>query len=235
MRRVLCLAALAFCLFVSTADADEAKPDDRVSFTLSAEDWVTTKTARVVARVDSAVAASATGTARAEMIKAVNNLASGDWRLTEFNRMPDQTGLERWTALFEARLPESNLGGLADTAKKLSKSGMQLTVNAIDFSPTLDEVEAVRAALRVQLYKKIGDQLAALNNAIPGRNYRIASVDLNNGDGMMVQPFALKNNMAMASMASAPSAADAGDMERAEKIRLTAQVVYAALPEVKHP
>lgn len=115
---------------------------------------------------------------------------------------------------------------------------MQTTIATIDFSPTLDETEATRAGLRLQLYKKIGDQLAALNNTIPGRNYRIADVELSNNDGMAAQPYAFKTNMPMAAMASASGGAvgsDVGGMERSEKIRLTAQVVYAALPEVKHP
>ncbi|MBV8060194.1 MAG: hypothetical protein JO253_01540, partial [Alphaproteobacteria bacterium] len=202
MRRLLCLTVLTLCSIFSAAHADEAKPDDRVAFTLTAEDWVTTKTARVVARVDSAVAATATGSARAEMVKAVNNLAPAEWRLTEFNRMMDQTGLERWSAHFEARLPESDLGSLADTAKKLSKAGMQITINTVDFSPTLDEVEATRAALRVQLYKKVQDQLAALNSAIPGRNYRIADVELGNNENPGIpQPYMAKAMLADAAAA----------------------------------
>ncbi len=86
------------------------------------------------------------------MTKAVNNLAKADWRLTSFNRSEDQTGLERWSATFEARLPETDLNGLAETAKKISKAGMQLTIADIDFSPTLEEMETARAGLRTQVY-----------------------------------------------------------------------------------
>ncbi|NTU76777.1 MAG: hypothetical protein HGA90_03040, partial [Alphaproteobacteria bacterium] len=172
----LVLAALLLTAPVS-ARADEPKPDDRVVFDLSAEDWVTTQTARVTASVEAAVTAATTGTTRAAMTKAVNDLVKADWRLTSFNRSQDQTGMERWSANFEARVPENNLGGLNENAKKISKPGLQLSVQNIDFSPTLGETQAAMGVLRTQLYKSANEQLAALNAALPGRGYRIATID----------------------------------------------------------
>jgi hypothetical protein len=237
MRNLLLSTALLSILTIGSmahAHAEEAKPDDRVAFDITAEDWVTTKTARVAVNVEAAVSSANAGSMRADMIKSVNGLASGEWRLTGFNRSQDQTGLERWSASFEARLPEASLGGLGDNAKKLSKAGLQLSVGDIDFSPTLDEIEAVRSSLRASLYKKAVEQLATLNSTIAGRNFRISGIDFNSNE---MSPMPMRTAKAQPMMAMA-SAADSGyTAERSEKIKQVAHVMLAALPaatEVKH-
>jgi hypothetical protein len=230
MRPLFLALLFVSLLFASAVRAEEApKPDDRVAFDLAAEDWVTTKTARVTVNVEAAVSGAGAGSMRADMVKAVGGLASGDWRLTGFNRGQDQTGLERWSASFESRLPESALGGLNDGAKKSSRAGMQLSVGGIDFSPTLDEVEAARSTLRVRLYKEAAGQLAALNAALPGRGWRIAAIDFGNDEPIPPMPRLMKGQMAMAMASPAP---DAG--ERSEKITLAAHVILAAAPDVRH-
>lgn len=234
MLKSLTVALLTVLLF-SPAYAEEAqKPDDRVAFDLAAEDWVSTKTARVTAHVEAAVSAATAGNTRAEMIKSVNTLAAGDWRLTSFNRGQDQTGLERWSANFESRLPENTLGGLAESARKQSKPGMQLSIIDIDFSPTLEEIETVRGNLRTQIYKKVADQLTALNGALPGRTYRIASIDfISDQTAMPMVAFARAQSMA----SNAGIAQDsAPDVQRSEKLRAMAHVVLATAPssDAKH-
>jgi hypothetical protein len=238
MRRFLLPAFLSVLMLAPAVHAEEMpKPDDRVVFDLAAEDWVTTKTARVTVNVEAAVSGANAGSARADMMKAVNGLAAGDWRLIGFNRSQDQTGLERWSASFEARLPEASLGGLNDSAKKLSKAGMQVSVGEIDFSPTLDETEVVRAALRAQLYKKAADQLAALNGVLSGRGYRVASIDFSGGPVAMPMPGMMAGSgggraMPMVAMAAPSAPPESPEAERSEKVTLTARVVFAALPPV---
>jgi hypothetical protein len=240
MKRILFVIALL--LIGSNVRAEDMpRPDDRVIFDVSGEDWVMTKTAHVSINVEAAVSDKNAGTMRGDMVKAVNDLAKSDWRLTNFNRSQDQTGLERWSASFEARLPENTLNGLGDSVKKASKPGLQLSVGDIDFSPTLEEMEAARGGLRTKIYKEVNDQLAALNAAMPGRTYRIAMINFTgNSDepGPMPMPRVVRGqaNMVMqtAAMASAPAAPP---MERAEKVTLNARVVLATVPDspiVKH-
>ena len=237
MKRIACAVLAVALLCAAPLRAQEMpmmpKPDDRVTLTLAAEGWVTTKTARVTVNVEAAVNGANEGGMRADMIKAVGDVAKTDWRMTTFNRSQDQTGLERWSAGFEARLPENELGGLDDNAKKASKAGMQISVGEIDFSPTLDETEAAKAALRAQIYKSAADQLAALNAALPGRNYRIGSIDfMDNG---FVVPHPMPRGPMMANAMAMPGTA-APDMpaERSEKVTLTARVVLAASPAAAH-
>jgi predicted secreted protein len=231
MTKFLPLTAFAALFaFAPYAQADDFKPDDRIVFDVSAEEWVTTQTARVTVNVDAAVAGNNAATMRTDMIAAVNSLAKADWRLTNFNRSQDQTGLTRWSTSYEARLPESALGGFYEAAKKLSKAGMQLSIADIDFSPTLAEVEAVRAQLRAALTKQANDQLTAMNNALPGRGYRIAEI---NFAGSGAVPMAMRKTMhaEMVAMDGVAMSASA-PMERAQKMVMGAQIVFAALAPV---
>ncbi len=229
--RFFLLAFAFFASLVLPAFADERpKRDDIVSYDITAEDWVTTKTARVTLSVEASVTASNAGAMRTEMTKAVTDAAKADWRLTEFNRTLDQTGMERWSVSFESRLPESALNGLPDSVKKASKAGMQIKVADIDFSPTLDETEAARTALRTKLLKSAGDQLAALNSALPGRGYRIAEITFDPQFATMRGGFRAKsmdNAMMMTAAAPAPESAS---QERAQKLVMRAHIVYAAAP-----
>lgn len=231
------LSLAAFLFSTAPVLAEEGyKPDDRVSFMLSTEGWATTTTARVTVSVDAAVSGAAAGNARAEMQKAVGTIAKADWRLTDFSRSQDTTGLERWNASFEARIAESELGGIHDAAKKASKAGMQLTVQEVAFDPTLAEVEAVKARLRADLYKQANDQLATINATIPGRAYRITAIDfMNNHMPTMppvMRPMAMAKNMAMTASAGVAMAEDGENMQRAEKIVMMAQVYYGAVAPV---
>lgn len=232
------LAAMLLGIIPSAAKADMPRPDDAVIFDLSAEDWVTTKTARVDVSVEAAVTSSNAGKMRADMLKAVGDVAQADWKLTAFNRSQDQTGLERWSATFEARVPEAQLGGLNDNAKKASKAGMQLTVSETDFTPTLEEVQAAQSQLRAKIVKDANDQLATLNAELPGRGYRVGMINFT-GENMtpMFHPMMAPRGMnkAMVAMASPPmppesDAQQPPEMEVANKITVTARVMLSASP-----
>ena len=230
-RHILLLLAVTFLPCAASAqELSMPKPDDQVAFDLSAEDWAATKTARVTVNVESAVSAANAGQMRTDMKKAVDAVATGDWRLTNFNRSQDQTGMERWSTSYEARLPESSLGGLNDTAKKLSKAGMQLAIANIEFTPTLEEMEETRATLRTAIYKKAADQLTALNAALPGRSYRIAEINFGMMGGIAHPPLRAMPMAMMAGTSNASPGPENDDMQRSEKVHVTAHVVFAAVP-----
>jgi hypothetical protein len=230
MNRALIVSFLAFAFAVPALAEDGPKPDDSVAFDIKGEDWVTTKTAHVVLDVEASVSAATAGTMRADMIKSVNDAAKGDWRLVSFSRNQDQTGMERWSVDFEARLPENELGGLSDAAKKASKAGMQISVAAMDFSPTLDETETTKAALRTRLFKQAADQLATLNSTLPGRTYRISQITFDTEAEPVSPPTLMHRAMVPGVMAMTAQAPAQDPIERSEKIILTAHVTFSALP-----
>jgi len=233
-----CLSTLAFVLLLAmapfAAHAEEVKPDDTVTFDLSTESWVTTKSALVNINVAAAVSSANAGTTRAAMIKAVNDIVKADWRLTSFNRMQDSTGMERWSATYESRIAENELNGLAEKAKGVSKTGLQLMIGQIDFSPTLEETQTTLSQLRTQIYKQTNDQLAALNTAMTGRTYRIAAIDFNNGHDMRMAKDKVSVMMSPASDASS-FVAESQPMERAKKLVVTAHITMAADPKSAAP
>ncbi|MDX9689843.1 MAG: hypothetical protein EOM37_00970 [Proteobacteria bacterium] len=239
----IALLALFFLVSpISTAMAENSyKPDDTVSIQLSAEDWVTTKSARVVVGVEAAVSEKTAGTMRADMTDAINKVVKADWRLVSFTRSQDNTGMERWSTIFEARVPEASLNGLNEQAKKQSKAGMQIQVVDIDFSPTLAETQDATNKLRTQIYKMATEQLGVLNQSVAGRSYRIGNIDFQGSGGTFsAQNMARSTKMmraqasTMMEMAVSSDAMSAGgaSMERAQKIVLTANIVYAAVPPV---
>ncbi len=228
------LIAAALVLTAPLAEAQTPPPiiayppqNDTVTLNLSLEDWVQTQTARTEISVDASLPGSDAGKVRADMLSAVKTLAQGaEWRFTGFDRNQDASGLEHWHAVLEARLPEAQLGGLSDRAKQASKPGLQLKVQNVDFTPTLAEVEATNAKLRVEMYKKVNEALAQLNQAEPDRKYRIQRVNFNVPTPAMVTARARGMAVAAAPMSSA-EADNAIDLS--EKAHLTANVTFAAV------
>src|SRR5690349_15653030 len=201
---------------------------DTVTLDLTAEDWLSTDTARVTVVADTAVAGADAGSQRANLMAAVKGLvADADWRIVRFDRSTDQAGLERWRAVAEARLPESKLGGLADKAKQASRPGLQLRVGVIEFTPTQGETENVRARLRAGIYAKAAAELRVLEQNFPGRSFRLGTIDFMEEPGP-ARARKIRDEVPMATAAPAPAAEDA-PVSVAEKLVIRARVILSAL------
>ena len=229
MRSLILTAAIALGAPLAMAQTQPimAYPpqNDTVSMSLLTEDWVQTQTARTEMAVDASLPGSDAGKVRGDILTSVRSLAQGaDWRFTVFDRNQDASGLEHWHAVVEARLPETQLGGLSDRAKQASKPGLQIKVQSVDFSPTLAEIEATRAKLRSDMYKKVNEALAQLNQSEPDRKYRIMHIDFN---GLVTAPPLQK--MARTMAAPMPDAEMSSDVAVSEKAQLRANVTFAAI------
>jgi len=196
MRAKIALAALAgFLLHASLAVAPAVADSgsrwvlqDTISIELRTEGWVETQTARVMALLDISLKPEEAGTARIEVRKALDELApKADWHITAFHRNEGASGLEQWQVQAEARMPEDELAGLRETARKLSRPGRQARILGIDFSPALAEQETTLARLREDIYRQAQAELARVRALWPDRDYRIHIVDLVPG-GMTPQP-----------------------------------------------
>lgn len=237
LRALLLLLALLIPTFANAGE--EPKPDDVIGVNLTTEGWVQAKAARIMVNVNAAVVGDKASGTRDAMLKAVSDLApKTEWRLTSFNRSQDPTGLEQWSAVFEARLSEADLGGIHQKAKAASKAGMQLSVAGIDFTPTLAEFEAVRAELRKNLMAQASKELEAINAAYPDRKFRISQINFGIMPGMMQpQVMMMKRGLAQGMMADAAPAMEgvvssSGSVETSQKIEMNANVTYAALAPV---
>jgi hypothetical protein len=236
------LAAAALSLIAPLAAAQNSGPiiayppqNDTVSLSLALEDWVETQSARTELAIDASLPGSDAGKVRNNMLEAVKSLAQGvEWRFTTFDRSQDASGLEHWHAVMEARLPEAKLGGLSDRAKQASKPGLQINVQDVDFTPTLEETQAARFKLRGETYKKINEALTQLNQAEPDRKFRISNVDfggLPNGDLEEVVVTARRSaGMPMAASAPIRGKGDGGQsFSLSEKVKVHVDVTFSAL------
>jgi len=230
---LLLAAALAWPLLAPGAGAQSlpAPPmpwppvSDQVSLTLSAEEWVKTETALVTLAVNAAGDAADAAGLRTSLLSTARAVSDqGEWRIVQMDRRQDEAGLERWTATLEARLPESQLSGLAEKTRKASRPGLQVRVAGVRFDPTLAEMEATRSALRGRIYAQVTAELAALNQAFGDRQFRIASVDFFDS-----QPVPEPQPRLYARAAAAESMPQADLAEGVqEKVVLTARVTLGA-------
>jgi len=232
--------AIALSLIAPLAAAQNPPPivvyqphDDTVGLSLALEDWVETQSARVELAIDASMPGSDAGKARANMLDAVKSLSSGtEWRFTVFDRNQDPSGLEHWHAVLESRLPEAKLGGLSDRAKQASKPGMQIAVQTVDFTPTLAETQAARFKLRGEMYKKVNEALAQLNQAEPDRKFRIANIDFGGLSGSDMEEIVVTARRgAEPMMANAPRGKGDGGagLSLSEKVKVHVDVTFAAV------
>ncbi len=201
--------------------------DDEVNFELSVEDWVETRTATVRLAADLAVESGRFDAARQDLVATLRGLDAGaEWRVVDFSKLGDDAGFERWSVVAEARVPEAVVGGLASKLREATRPGRALKIDAIDYTPTRAEREAVIERLRGEIYGRVGREIAALNAAFPDRRFRVRVIDLS--PGFRPEQRAMPMVATMRGDA-APKAADAsGWLAGSEKAILAARVVLAA-------
>ena len=178
----LVIATIAFLSFVPLAAAEMPhryhNQQDKVVLNLTTEGWVKTDTARVSVYIELVQQQEDAAELKTRIDTSLNALASEvDWRITSSHQQLDQTGLNRWYVSAEARIPEAKLAGLQDRAKETSSPGYKVTISDVDFTPSLEEFEALRADLRAQIYQQALDEVARLNKVMPGSDYHVRNVD----------------------------------------------------------
>jgi hypothetical protein len=110
---------------------------------------------------------------------------SGEWHITQFNRGQDKSGLEVLHIEAEARLSENDLTGLREKAKSVTKPGETYTILGIDFSPSTLELQQAHAVARVEMYNKIKEEIARLNQIYPDQHYFLHSIDFTSSPPVM--------------------------------------------------
>lgn len=205
----------------------EGAADDEVTLEFEVEDWVETKTATVRIAADLAVESGRFGAARQDLVGTLQGLGTGaEWRIVDFGKMGDDAGFERWRLVAEARVPEASLADLAGKTKEATKPGRALTVASIDYSPTMAEREAVVDRLRARIYGRVAREIVALNSAFGNRTFRIRMIDFTPN----YRPQPQMMGMVRSESAGAAKMADAGGgLAGAEKARLSARVILAAV------
>ena len=195
---------------------------NKIQLQVSAEQWVTTKTAKVIVGVDASLDQGGLDKLQSDVIANLNKLAKDtQWRITTFDRNQEQSDLEKVHIEAEARLQEGGLTTLRAKAKELSKPGVKYSIIDIQYEPSLSEFEAVRNQLRQSLYKGVSDELASLNNMYPDQHYYVHQITFSSpSDQPTPQPMVRANLM----MAKGTGA----DVSRSNNLVMVADVVVAS-------
>lgn len=205
-------AILTLATLSTLSYADHAQPKmilDKVAFQVAAKQWVTTQTALLTVNINATLANADLVKARADIMSKLGKIAEGEWHITQFDRSQDNSGLEKLYVAAQARVPQASLTDIYQQAKSVSKPGATYEINAIEFKPSLEEIQQIRAQLRERLYQQVNEELTRLNKVYTGQNYSLNRLVFVEGDSAPVPAMAKgyqarEANMVMA-VAPAPA------------------------------
>ncbi|BCA96463.1 hypothetical protein TUM19329_28240 [Legionella antarctica] len=180
---------------------------DKVLFQISSKKWVTTQTALLTVSINATLSNADLVKARADMMTSLNKIAKGDWHLIDFNRSQDSSGLEKLYVQARVRVDQATLTDIYQHAKIISTPGTKYEVSGVDFKPSLEETQTVRAKIREQLYQQVNEEIARMNKVYPTQNYSVSNlVFIEGGDNAPQPPRAYQakemNTMVMTAAAS---------------------------------
>jgi hypothetical protein len=202
-------------------------PLDKISFQVSAKQWVTTKTALLSVSINATLTNSDLVKTRSEIMETLSKIAEGEWHLTQFDRSQDSSGLEKLYVQAQIRVDQSNLTNIYKIAKDISKPGANYEIASIEFKPSLEETQAIQAQLREVLYQKANDELARMNKVYGSQHYSINNLIFMDGEAPPVYPMAKMQAQETNYTAMGAAAPNGGSLAVSNELTLTA-VVQAA-------
>lgn len=232
---VFCRTMLLCCLFLcvncfagSPQPVQPVGPYPRlntIQFVLSAQKWVSTKTAKVTMVADANLQQDALEQLQPEVLTTLKKIApDAHWRVTGYQRNQDQSGLESVHITVQARLMETSLARIRQQAKEKSKPGLKYRVQSIQYTPSEGDVEQVRNDLRQQLYAKIQQEISGLGKIYQEQTFYVHRIDFADGDvapKIRYQKASQPTAMGLAAQGPSP-------MNVSDQMKMTASVVVAS-------
>jgi len=225
MRYLKLIAAIPL-FFISGIGLAESKlpPLNTVKLQLNDEAWVKTANAKVLIAIDATLNQAQLANIHSQIMTNLQKIADKtDWHLTQFNRSKDQSNLERLQVLAEARLGEAELAQIGKRVETVNKPGMAYRIAAIEFNPSLADLEKARTGLRDKMYGQIKAELANLNKIYPEAHYFVHDISFREN----IAPALNRSKMMLLAMNEA-SQADNQGMQVSNQLQLTADVILAA-------
>lgn len=228
MKKIFVLIAGMLLFTPAWAEVDLSNLLDKVSFSLKAQQWVTTKTAEVNVSVDASVNDAGIEKIQNQVLAQLQQLSNqGEWHIVSYTRQQDKSQLETIHIVAQARLPQSELVNLRSKAKAMSKPGSTYTIDDVRFTPSDDELTQANVMLRANIYQQAKAEIDAINKIYPDQKYYLYRIDFN------PQPIAMPMmEMAVARSGSASFAAVAAPLNVGNKMELNALVTLAAMPDM---
>lgn len=208
-KRAAILALATLTPLANAADCLPAPVMDQVIYQVSAKQWVTTQSALLTVNINATLTNADLVKARSDIMNNLGKIAAGEWQLTQFDRSQDSSGLEKLDVIAQARIPQASLTDIYQHAKDVSKPGATYTVNAVEFKPSLEEIQQVKSQLRERLYQQVNEELARLNKIYSTQSYTVNRITFFEGDQILplaktYQPRAM-NTVALTAAAPAPA------------------------------
>jgi hypothetical protein len=157
----------------------------------------------------------------------LRTLVDTDWEIHSVKRA-DDNGFERITAIASARIPDSDAATIHRKARDVSKAGLKVEVNELDYSPERNRIDAAKQKLRQSVYSLAQQETEKLNELMVhvAAPWRVGSVDFSRND-VWTPPgtrAAAYETVALAVAAPAGGSADDSTLDTAYKVGLTATV-----------
>jgi hypothetical protein len=194
-----------------------------INFQLQAEQWAKTTTARVIVSFNGTTNTEGLTELHTQVLENLNKISSkSEWHITQFNRQPDKSGLEKVYVQAESRLPESELAALRETAKNISKPGATFEIDDIQFSPSTADIQQTKMDLRKKLYETAKTELTQVNQTYPDYHYQLHQITFN---GLKAVP--VMEGRKLMSFAASAKNGTAPVIAVSQKIVMTADVQLA--------
>lgn len=208
---------------------------DQVMYQTSAEQWVSTHTAKVVIHSDLVLRQQEIAAARKLILDNLQRVAKGEWYVTDFRHTQDSSGVERLSVTAEARVSESSLSDVYGKAATISTPGAKYTVVNLDFTPSLAEMETLRESLRSQLYQAIKRELSRLNQTYPEQPFNIHQIDFT--DGLLNSASQARNKrfQPRAMLGVSEQSSSPFSLSVSNKIVMQVAVIFATRPSITEP
>lgn len=223
--RVIYLLLVSFFVSLNAWADNSFEPLlNTVTLELNSEQWVTTQTALVSIGVNATVTGGGLEKIQSTVLSKLNQIAKGEWHIISFNRSLSQSGLEQVQISSQARLPSSDLGGLRDRTKAITKPGETYTLDNVEFIPSESELRTANTNLRNVIYQQAKNEIDVLNKVNPEQHYYIHTIDFVGRMTPPPQPMMYKAG-GIGAMASNAATISVGN-----KLFITATVVLASAP-----
>ena len=224
MKKIYLFIFATLLSFPAWADIDLEPLLNKITLQLHAEQWVTTKTALVNVAINAAVTDQNIDKVQNEVMQKLSKFSDkGEWHMLSFTRQQDKSGLESIQMSAQARLPQSELTGLRDKAKAISKPGETFTIDSVQFVPSDEELRQANADLRNSIYSRAKAEIDIINKQYTDQKYYLHQIDFVT-QPIVPMPMPMNAMMKMAPMAAAP-------LSIGNKQELQATVVIASMPD----
>ena len=219
--------SMAAALLISSPVLAECNPPpilNEINFHLNAEEWVQTTSAKLVVNINAALNKRTLGQMRQQIMTNLNKIAAGKWHITTFDRSQDSSGLEKLFVVAEARVNESALTNVNAEAQTLSEPGIKYTIDNVDFTPSMADIERAKMNLRKTIYHDAQTEIATLNSTYPNQKYALHDIQFgeftNMSSGIRAMP--------MVMMAGGGSSNNNANNAVSNLVKLTADVNIAS-------